>query len=161
MEPQRDLETLPPGKPSSLSHVHALSFPHTHTHPHSQPPSRFHDVEPQRDLETLPPGKLSARILNTVPRSVPPPSLSENTMVLSDEGVVGKRDGKFYLMFRCVWERESGKVGKWEREGKGEVGKWERGGVRRCGRKVEHEACANDLDLRLLCTLSPLSCIRA
>lgn len=63
---------------------------------------RFHDVEPQPFLEAVPPHKLSARIVAEAPRAVPAPLLMENTLVLSDEGVVAPRDGKLFLMFRCV-----------------------------------------------------------
>ena len=64
---------------------------------------RFHDVEPQEGLEALPPHRLSDKVLSANVRLLPPPTLNENTLVLSEGGVVGHRDGRPYLMFR--WAR--------------------------------------------------------
>ncbi|GAX73024.1 hypothetical protein CEUSTIGMA_g476.t1 [Chlamydomonas eustigma] len=63
--------------------------------------SRFHDVEPQDGLDSLPPYKLSAKVIATGgARTLPPPAKDSNTLVLSDDGVIGLRDGRPYLMFR-------------------------------------------------------------
>ena len=50
----------------------------------------------------LPPGPSSRKIVSATPKSVPYPVLQENTLVLSNFLVVGKRNGKLSLMFRSV-----------------------------------------------------------
>lgn len=68
----------------------------------SLPPLRFHDVEPQEGLEALPPYKLSAKIVAGTSRVLPPPVINEDTLVLSEDAVVGHRDGNPFLMIRLV-----------------------------------------------------------
>lgn len=50
----------------------------------------------------LPPAPSSRKIVSATPKSVPYPVLQENTLVLSNFLVVGKRNGKLSLMFRQV-----------------------------------------------------------
>ena len=64
--------------------------------------SRFHDVEPQEGYESMMPHRLSAKVLSDGSRQLPPPTPLENTLVLSEEGVVGFREGQPFLMFRQV-----------------------------------------------------------
>ncbi|KAG1668899.1 hypothetical protein FOA52_016068 [Chlamydomonas sp. UWO 241] len=71
---------------------------------------KFHDIEPQPHLQTMPPWQLSAKIVSQITRIVPPPLLYENTLCLSDEGVVSMRDGKLYLMFRVGDTYPTGQV---------------------------------------------------
>ncbi len=61
---------------------------------------RFHEIQPQTGLKMLPPGASSRKIVSAIPKSVPYPVLQENTLVLSNFLVVGKRNGKLSLMFR-------------------------------------------------------------
>ena len=61
---------------------------------------RFHEIQPQTGLKMLPPGASSRKIVSAFPKSVPYPVLQENTLVLSNYLVVGKRNGKLSLMFR-------------------------------------------------------------
>ncbi len=61
---------------------------------------RFHEIQPQTGLKMLPPGASSRKIVSAIPKSVPYPVLQENTLVLSNYLVVGKRNGKLSLMFR-------------------------------------------------------------
>ena len=48
----------------------------------------------------LPPAPSSRKIVSAVPKCVPYPVLQENTLVLSNFLVVGKRNGRLALMFR-------------------------------------------------------------
>ncbi len=68
-------------------------------------PSRsFHDVEPQPGLgdELFQPLRLSRRVVaGGQGYVVPGRLLAENTLVLSEDAVVGCRNGRHYLMFRC------------------------------------------------------------
>lgn len=64
--------------------------------------TRFHEIEPQPGLEALPPHKLSAKIVSaSALKCTPSPVLGDNTLVLSDDAVVGSRDGHLFLMLRC------------------------------------------------------------
>lgn len=63
---------------------------------------RFHEIQPQTNLKMLPPAASSRKIVSATPKSVPYPVLQENTLVLSNFLVVGKRNGKLSLMFRQV-----------------------------------------------------------
>ncbi|KAL3145303.1 hypothetical protein ABBQ38_001566 [Trebouxia sp. C0009 RCD-2024] len=67
---------------------------------HSVDISRFHEIQPQTNLKMLPPAASSRKIVSATPKSVPYPVLQENTLVLSNFLVVGKRNGKLSLMFR-------------------------------------------------------------
>ncbi|KAJ9515642.1 hypothetical protein QJQ45_021749 [Haematococcus lacustris] len=68
---------------------------------HTVDVARFHDVEPQRGLDLVLPSKLSRKVMTGTERcAVPSPQLAANTLVLSDEAVVGARDGRRLLMFR-------------------------------------------------------------
>ena len=61
---------------------------------------RFHEIQPQANLKMLPPAPSSRKIVSAMPKCVPYPVLQENTLVLSNFLVVGKRNGKLSLMFR-------------------------------------------------------------
>ena len=64
---------------------------------------RFHEVEPQRSLaELVPPSVLSRRLSAPPKRGVPFPSLSENTLVLSDSAALAPIDGQLCLAVRCA-----------------------------------------------------------
>lgn len=65
----------------------------------------FHDVEPQPGLgdELFQPLRLSRRVVSGGQGYVVPGRLlAENTLVLSEDAVVGCRNGRHYLMFRWV-----------------------------------------------------------
>ena len=69
------------------------------------PIRRFHQIEPQEQKTS----SLSRRrLLNSAPvtsrpqRSIPYPLLHENTLVLSDNLVVNRAQGRMRLMFRCA-----------------------------------------------------------
>ena len=64
---------------------------------------RFHEVEPQRSLaELVPPSVLSRRLSAPPKRGVPFPSLTENTLVLSDSAALAPIDGQLCLAVRCA-----------------------------------------------------------
>lgn len=62
--------------------------------------ARFHEIQPQANLKMMPPAPSSRKIVSATPKCVPYPVLQENTLVLSNFLVVGKRNGKLSLMFR-------------------------------------------------------------
>ena len=64
--------------------------------------ARFHEIQPQAHLKMMPPAPSSRKIVSATPKCVPYPVLQENTLVLSNFLVVGKRNGKLSLMFRYL-----------------------------------------------------------
>ena len=80
--------------------LHCWLYEHYHLQLMMVLACRFHEIQPQTGLKMLPPGASSRKIVSAIPKSVPYPVLQENTLVLSNYVVVGKRNGKLSLMFR-------------------------------------------------------------
>jgi len=80
--------------------LHCWLYEHYHLQLMMVLACRFHEIQPQTGLKMLPPGASSRKIVSAIPKSVPYPVLQENTLVLSNYLVVGKRNGKLSLMFR-------------------------------------------------------------
>eukprot|EP00798_Chlamydomonas_sp_ICE-L_P014778 gene14778-20828_t len=73
--------------------------------------ARFHDVEPQAGLhmDMMPVHKLSSKVVANAYKILPPENLTESSLVITDDLVVGPRDGKLYLMIR-LGDRRPGQV---------------------------------------------------